>query len=404
MFETSADNVSEKFLYFNYEINEFRRFDSVDRMLNHLSARMKLLFIGDYSNLHACLASELRRQGHEVMIVSDGGRFMKTATDRLLVRQSGLKGTFSYLYELFSLLPQLKGYDHVQLINTNFLSLRPGKLKYVFDILRRNNVTVGLTLAGMDHWYVKACTAGVFDFSEFRIGRERSPYSLARPEVERIWLSKLNEEWAAYLAAHIDVAVSVLPEYDIAARAVFGDKLHFINLPIDFRMTPFIPSTVEFPVRMFIGIKSGMEIVKGTALLLEIAKRLEQQSEGRIEVECVRDLPLSTYLDRMARADLVIDQLYGISPATNALQAMAMGKAVATGVQKVYYDMLGEKDYRPLIALDPRSDVEPLLHDAISDPASLRECGVRGREMVEKHNDVRKVAVRFLKAIRPDEF
>ena len=42
---------------------------------------MKILFLGDYSNLHACLSEELRKRGHEVTLVSDGSRYMQTACD-----------------------------------------------------------------------------------------------------------------------------------------------------------------------------------------------------------------------------------------------------------------------------------------------------------------------------------
>lgn len=39
---------------------------------------MKILFVGDYSGVHANLAAELRRRGHKVTVVSDGGLHMQT--------------------------------------------------------------------------------------------------------------------------------------------------------------------------------------------------------------------------------------------------------------------------------------------------------------------------------------
>ena len=47
---------------------------------------MRILFFGDYSNLHACIAGELRRRGHHITVISDGGRYMDTDKDILLER------------------------------------------------------------------------------------------------------------------------------------------------------------------------------------------------------------------------------------------------------------------------------------------------------------------------------
>ena len=118
---------------------------------------MRILFFGDYSNLHACIAGELRRRGHHITVISDGGRYMDTDKDILLERAPGRLGAVSYLYQIFKILPSLRDYDVVQLINPHFLSLKPGKIKYFFDILRKNNRSVFLTLAGNDYYFVNTC-------------------------------------------------------------------------------------------------------------------------------------------------------------------------------------------------------------------------------------------------------
>ena len=127
---------------------------------------MKILMLGDYSNLHACLAKELRKRGHEVTLVSDKGRYMNTDADIELRRSAGRLGAIRYLYNVMALLPSWTGYDVVQLINPGFLSLKPGKLKIIYDILKKNNRSVFLTLCGNDHFFVKDCVdTDLFRFS-----------------------------------------------------------------------------------------------------------------------------------------------------------------------------------------------------------------------------------------------
>ena len=117
---------------------------------------MKILFVGDASNLHNALATALRRMGHEVTVVSNGSYWMDTARDINLCRQPGLAGAVRYLYDVMRALPKMRGYDVVHLVFPVFLSLRPEKVKLVFDYLRKHNRSVFLSALGNDHDVVKA--------------------------------------------------------------------------------------------------------------------------------------------------------------------------------------------------------------------------------------------------------
>lgn len=360
---------------------------------------MKILFLGDFSNLHACLANELRRKGHHVTVLSDRGGYLQTDADLFVQRKPGFSGSLRYLFQLFTLLPQLKGYDAVQFINPNFLSLKPGKIKYFFDKIRQQNGRMYLSLAGNDYFFVKACAEGkIFKFSEFKVGDQPTEFHKATPERLNGWMSPQNREWNTYFYERLDGAMAILPEYDMAARPILGDKVTFTNLPIDLSHLPFSPMRFDGPLNIFIGIRGGMELQKGTAYMLSVAKELERELPGKVKVECVRNLPLKDYLQRMKESHLVLDQFYAYSPATNALQAMALGRAVGTGAQPEYYDFIGHHSSRPLFSLSP-IEPEPLkdrLRKLILDPSPLVEMGRESRKIVERHNDVSIVADRFL--------
>lgn len=359
---------------------------------------MKILFIGDYSNLHACLAKELRRKGHHVDVLSDRCGYMDTHSDFYLSRKPGIVGGFKYLYQLFTLLPQLSGYDVVQVINSNFFSLKPGKIKYFYDHLRRQNGRLFLTLAGNDYYYVKACyDAKIFRFSEFKVGNTLTKFAETTPERMYGWISDANRRWSEYLYENIDGAMAVLPEYDMAARPILGEKVTFTNLPVDLFSLPYTDNEVNGKVKIFIGMRSGMEIQKGTSILLNIAKEIEKEMPDKVEVERVSDVSLNEYLKRMQGSNIVLDQLYAYSPATNALQAMALGKVAGTGAQPEYYEFIGNPAIQPIFSLSPTdTDIKDRLIDLINNPEEMRISGCQGRDIIECENDVRIVADRFV--------
>lgn len=360
---------------------------------------MKILMLGDYSNLHACLAKELRKRGHEVTLVSDRGLYMKTEANIELRRCSGIFGALRYLYRILALLPSWSGYDVVQLINPGFFRLKPGKLRMIYDILRRNNRSVFLTLCGDDHFFVKDCVdTDLFRFSEFRVGKEKTSLVKCDPQREAGWLIPDHASYHKHLYDTIDGAMSVLPEYDMSARLHMNpEKLIFTNLPIEIEILEYTEMDLDGPVRVLIGMRGNMEIQKGTARLLELCRELETEMQGKLQVRAVRNLSLSDYLEELRRSHIVIDQLYSYSPATNALQTMALGRITASGGQPEYYRYIGEES-RPVFCLSPLEDddtIKERLRSLVLNTECLKHMALEGRRLVERHNDVRSIAPIF---------
>ena len=106
--------------------------------------------------------------------------------------------------------------------------------------------------------------------------------------------------------------MAVLPEYDIAARPYLGDRLSFTNIPVDLASLPKVPTLsagdLSDRIRLFIGMRQGMEIQKGTARMLRICLELEKEMPGRCSVTCVRNLPLAEYLRRMTGEALPVGE------------------------------------------------------------------------------------------------
>ena len=132
---------------------------------------MRILLIGEYSNVHWTLACGLRQLGHQVTVLSNGDFWKDYPRDLSLVRRPGWWGGLCYLMRLCTLLPRLRGYDVVQLINPMFLELKAERILPVYRYLRRHNRRVVLGAFGMDYYWVHECiTRKPLRYSDFNFG------------------------------------------------------------------------------------------------------------------------------------------------------------------------------------------------------------------------------------------
>lgn len=365
---------------------------------------MKILFVGDYSGFHHTLARQLRALGHECVVASDGSRCMDTTRDVDITRRPGLLNSFTYVGKLVNLFSRFKGYDIVQLINPGFVHLKPEKQRYFFNKLKRSNGKVGLTLAGTDSLYASALmNTDIFRYSEYRVGNALTPYAEAHADVINRWLSAELTEYCKFIYDNVDGAVSALYEYHEAAKPhIAGKPLVYAGIPIDTDNLSFKPIGAGNgrKINILAGIKSEMTLFKGTDRMLAAAREVERLHPDVCRVSEAKDLPLNDYLQRLEEADIVLDQLYSYTPATNALQTMAMGKIAVSGAEPEYYRFIGEEEMRPIVNAvpDDRALVRQLEELVTMPIEDIRKMSVTGRAFVEKHNSSAVVAQRFLKA------
>lgn len=365
---------------------------------------MKILFLGDYSGFHSTLAKQLRAEGRDCTVVSGGSGYMNTARDISLTRRPGKVSGAKYLLQALRLLPKLKGYDVVELINPGFFDLRPEKLKYFFDRLKKQNGIISLTLAGTDSNFVKAMTGeNEFRHTDYRVGEVPTEYAVKFSEETENWLQNPLADYCRYVYDSVDGAVSGLYEYHVAAEKYLNGKpLVYGGIPVDtevLKFTEFSKKDDE-KINLFVGIKREYAEFKGTDRLLSAAKEIERRFPDRCEVTVVENVPLAEYLQKMDKADVILDQIYSYTPATNALQAMAKGKIAVSGGEPEFYDFIGEQELMPIVnALPDDEELKGVLENLVTkNGEELREMSVASRRFIEKHNSSAVVAKRFLSA------
>ena len=303
---------------------------------------MKILLIGEYSNVHATLAEGLRALGHTVTVLSNGDFWKDYPRDIDLVRMPGHWGGIRYLLKAYAWLPRLRGYDVVQLINPK----------------------------------------------------------ADRGWVEADWIRGAKGALFDRIADDCDGIVASLYENYVCCQPRYSGKLHFIPYPINLgKTTPKQPHPEYGGLRIFIGIPRERSVYKGTDVMLRALQHLERQYADRMEVVKVESVPFPIYQNLMNHSDVLVDQLYSYTPAMNGLLAMSKGLILVGGGEEVHYHLLQETELRPIINVRPTEDdvyeqIEKRL--LLADPGERERLSAESVEYIRRHHDHVKVARQYI--------
>ena len=363
---------------------------------------MKILLLGEYSNVHWTLACALRKLGHEVCVVSNCDEWKGYSTDIPLIRKPGRWGTITYLYKVLRLLPKLRGYDVVQLINpVHFIDIKAERGIHIYDYLRRHNKRVFLGAFGYDYYYV-------YDSVVRRTLRYCDFYTPTR-EVHHEWNSANEHDWLhtfkkeanIHIAETCDGIISGLYEYDVAYRPYFPEKTTFIPFPIEVSNTAaeLLPNASSRKLRFFIGIQRHRTALKGTDIMLRALERIVADYPDQAEMVKAESVPFEQYKEMMRSSDVLLDQIYSYTPAMNALLAMSQGLILVGGGEEENYTILGEEELRPIINVQPdEEDIYRQLEQLVLHPERIDQFKRDSIEYIHRHHDSIKVAKQYIAA------
>ena len=340
---------------------------------------MRILLIGEYSNVHWTLAQGLRSLGHEVCVISNGDFWKNYPRDIDVARKPGKLGGISLMLKLWSILPKMRGYDVVQLINPMFFELKAERLFWFYRYLRKHNKRVFLGAFGMDYYWVHECIEHKpLRYSDFNIGKELRINDDALKE-RADWLGTAKEQLNKLIANDCDGIITGLYEYDVCYRPSFPQKTCFIPFPIQTGHTTPLTETHK-PLRIFIGISKQRSAYKGTDIMLKAAETVLARYPGQIILQ-----------------KILLDQLYSYTPAMNALLAMSKGIVVVGGGEPENYEILGEKDLRPIVNVEPTYEsVYRELEQLVLHPEHISELKRQSIAYIKKHHDFVKVAMQYV--------
>ena len=376
---------------------------------------MKILLLGEYSNVHWTLAQGLRTLGHQVTVISDGDGWKNYKRDIDLRRRSLRPlDTIGYIAHIMRLLPRMRGYDIVQIINPVFFNLRAGKMMPFYRYLRRHNTRLVMGAFGMDHYWVKTCIdCTTFRYSDFNIGSHLRTDEPCNRQFVTDWLHGEKSQLNIDIANDCDAIVAGLYEYYRCYHPEFSDKTVFIPFPIKMPDSSdnmseqqshnpdhgnAMPHPATTKVSFFIGIQRGRSEYKGTDIMLRALRRIEANYPDRCELRIAESVPFDTYQQMIQSADVLIDQLYSYTPAMNALLAMSKGMVAVTGGEPENYEILGETHLRPIVNVQPdEDDCYRSFEQLVLHPELLPRLKAESVEYVRRHHEYTKVALQYQK-------
>lgn len=361
---------------------------------------MKILLLGEYSNVHATLAEGLRAIGHDVTVASNGDFWKDYPRDVDLTRSCGFAGGLRLWAKTLLYMKRFSGFDIVQIVNPMFLELKAERLFFIFDYLKKHNRKVVLGAFGMDYYWVhENLTRLPLRYSDFNIGKKRRTGKDAKAAIHD-WIGTAKEKLNRHCTAQADAIVTGLYEYDVCYRPVFPDKTVFIPMPIK-------PATLsdnrlaairrhDGKVRIFVGISRNRSEYKGTDIMLAAAKDIAEKYKDCVELKTAEGVPFEKYRQMMLDSDVILDQLYSYTPAMNALEAMNQGLVCVGGGEPENYDILGETELRPIVNVEPDfQSVYNALERLVKHREEIPGLKLQGIEYIVRHHDYIKVAHKY---------
>lgn len=358
---------------------------------------MRILLLGEYSNVHWTLAEGLRQLGHSVTVASNGDFWKGYQRDISLTRRGyDLYSSSAYYLRLIKEFRRFKGYDIVQIINPMFLELKAERIFPFYTMLRENNRRIFLGAFGMDYYYIKSCLQQKFPYSELVVNNKFRDIADNISAVHD-WRETKKGELNQYIARDCDGIVCGLWEYYMSYVDIFPDKTSYIPLPINLNKADNTIKGCGEPIALFIGVQKQRSQFKGTDILLPILERIVANNPDKVTLTKAENMPYSDYCRALYGSDILVDQLYSPTPNMNSLLAMSHGIAVAGGGEECCYEILGEKSLRPIINLPCNPDkILSTLEELIQKRDRISELKRMSFEFVKLHHNHIKVAQQYV--------
>ena len=366
---------------------------------------MRILLFGEYSNVHHTLCEALRRAGHEVLLISDGDGWKDYPRDVNLRRtKEGPIGSLKYLSKLATLLPRLRGYDVVQIVNPIFLDVKARWNRWVFDYLKRNNGIMSVGCFGDDYYVVSRMQDDKYlPYTDFYAAGRVIDHEVNRRRIAA-WTKGAKAELTQYVMQQADCLVPCLYEYwKVYDTPEFQSRLRYIPLPVDVS-TPssprsrgchvWQPSIPSSPIRILFATQKLRGQMKGTDQLEPLFNRLAQDYPDKVELQKVESVPFEQYHRLVAEADVVVDQLYSFTPAMGALESMAQGKVVISGYEPEYQQFIEGPRESGIINLRPFDDARnyEILSTTLTDRNKIAQLQQCSQAFVRRYHDADDVA------------
>jgi len=376
---------------------------------------MKILLVGEYSRLHNSLKEGLEAIGHEALIVSTGDSFKQYQTN-LSVAAKTTQGSrilrlakkaihrltsldierTEHGLRFYRLLPKLKNFDHIQLINSDALETHPWLAKKLLKKLLAQNGAMSLLVCGDETPVIDYLLSG------------KLRYSILTPYLENKALAPHFEYTLKYtgkshcmlfewVKARANRIITSDLDYQIPVRAMGYDNVLIPN-PVNINTIEYIEAKVQDKVIIFLGINRLSYHKKGIIFFENALKIVTKKYADKVEIIVTENVPYAQYIELYNRAHIVLDQVYAFDQGYNALEAMAKGKVVFTGAETEFTRHYNLPETVAINALPDAAAIAASLITLIENPDEITAISRRARAFIEKEHHFIDVAKKYVAA------
>jgi glycosyltransferase involved in cell wall biosynthesis len=375
---------------------------------------MKILLLGEYSRLHNSLKEGLVALGHEVTIVGCGDKFKKLPVDYSIYAQicnenkiasflfRGFRKVIGLDFEkiekairFYLLLLDLKGFHHVQLINSDALETYPILSRFLYKKLFKKIKSRSLLICGDE--------TPIVDY----LFKNELKYSVLTPYFENNSLEKEFQFSLKYrknsyqktfdwLVENCQNLITSDLDYEIPMRKM-GFQTTFIPNPINTVLISFENLEIKDKIIFFLGINRLSYTKKGINYFEKALEIIQKKYVDKVEIITTENLPYDEYILKYNKAHILLDQVFAYDQGYNALIAMAKGKVVFTGAETEFlnhYQLLNDEVC--INALPDEKEIASKLSFLIEHPELLIKISRNAREFVEKEHNYTIIAEKYL--------
>jgi glycosyltransferase involved in cell wall biosynthesis len=375
---------------------------------------MKILLLGEYSRLHNSLKEGLVALGHDVKIVGTGDKFKMFPVDYSIAAKTCNKYNWTKLVcsairkltsfdlekteraiRFYKLLPKLKGFDHVQLINSNALETYPILARLLYKKLFAFIKNRSLLICGDETPIVSYQLTGELKYSVL------TPY-LQDNSLQRTFHYSLKyqkkgyRKTFTYLVENCQNRITSDLDYEIPMQKM-GYSTTFIPNPINTDRLKFQELVIADKIVIFLGINRLSHLKKGIPYFEEALDIIQKKYSERVEIIITENLAYSKYISQYNKAHILLDQVFAYDQGYNALEAMAKGKVVFTGAETEFLQhyQLAE-DEVCINALPDANKIAEKLSYLIEHPEKIIEISIKARNFIEKEHEYKFIAEKYL--------
>lgn len=374
---------------------------------------MRVLLIGEYSRLHNSLKEGLNIVGHDVLLVGERDGFKNYNVDieigakifnngilhlatKFLNKYIGLNLTsLENAYRFYKILPQLKKYDVVQIINEGILKTYPRLEILLFKRLLKHNNCVYLLSCGIDYINVKYA----FD--------KKFKYSILTPLHEDKKLQKYythilkkikpsHYRLHQYLFKMIDGVIATDIDYHLPLLN-HPKYIGMLPNPINIEKIKYIRPNINNKLIVFHGVNTSNYIKKGNNYFDDALDIIKEKYPKKVTIIRSENIPYDEYIKLYDSSHILLDQVYAYDQGYNALEAMAKGKVVFTGAEQQWLDYYNLN--KNTVAINALPNVDYLVEKLswlIENPEEILSISNNARNFIMREHHYIDIAKRYV--------